>query len=58
MVRDSGSWIGVSEATCVARTLISLSGFMPTTVRVSPGTMRRSDRRALLTGVLPMSLGS
>ena len=33
MVRDSGSWIGVSDATCVARTLSSLSASMPTTLR-------------------------
>jgi len=58
MVRDSGNWIGVTEATSVARTLISLSGFMPTTDNDSPGRMRRSSNLALFTGVLPMSFGT
>ena len=44
MVRDSGNWMGFSVATCVGRTLSSLSASMPTTQTFSPGAMRRSDK--------------
>ncbi len=58
MVRDSGNWMGDSDATCVARVLSSLSGPMPTTHSDSPRVILRSNNLALRTGVVPISLGS